>query len=88
MRELISTASSQPLTVINWPLWVQQTPIGALCVMLAGADVRLNDDQQQLLEQIATIFTAYLQTSIYRQWAERDQRRLALFEHITERGIL
>lgn len=85
MRELISTASSQPLTVINWPLWVLQPPIGALCVMLAGADVRLNDDQQQLLEQIATIFTAYLQTSIYRQWAERDQRRLALFEHITER---
>ncbi len=85
MRELINTTSPQALTVISWPLWVQQTPIGALCVMLAGADVRLNDEQQQLLEQIATIFTAYLQTSIYRQRAERDQRRLALFEHIPER---
>jgi class 3 adenylate cyclase len=84
MRELINTASPQALTVISWPLWGQQTPIGALCIMLAGADVRLNDEQLLLFEQVAMLFTAYLQTSIYRQWAERDQRRLAIFEHITE----
>ncbi|WP_322814213.1 GAF domain-containing protein [Chloroflexus sp.] len=82
MRELLNTASPQTLTVVSWPLWVQQTPIGSLCLILAGTDLRLNEEQQQLVEHSTTLFTAYLQTTIYRQWLEREQNRLAIFERI------
>ncbi|WP_322513681.1 GAF domain-containing protein [Chloroflexus sp.] len=82
MRSLLAATSSPALTVTSWPLWAQHTPLGALCLMIAGADVRLNEAQQQLIAQAAALFTVYLQTSVYRQWFEREQRRLAAFEQV------
>ncbi|WP_298483047.1 GAF domain-containing protein [uncultured Chloroflexus sp.] len=82
MRSLLAATSSQALTVTSWPLWVQQTPLGALCLIIAGADVRLNEAQQQLIEQAAALFTVHLQTSVYRQWFDREQRRLSAFEQV------
>lgn len=82
MRSLLAATSPQALTVTSWPLWVQQTPLGALCLMIAGADVRLNEAQQQLIEQAAVLFTVHLQASVYRQWFDREQRRLSAFEQM------
>ncbi|MDW8406091.1 GAF domain-containing protein, partial [Chloroflexus sp.] len=82
MRSLLAATSSPALTVTSWPLWAQHTPLGALCLMIAGADVRLNEAQQQLVAQAAALFTVHLQTSVYRQWFEREQRRLAAFEQV------
>ncbi len=80
MPELLAPSASRAVTLVSWPLWSRHTPLGVLCLIIAGVDVRLNAAQQQLLDHAARLFTAHAQTDFYRQAAEREQRRLSAFE--------
>lgn len=82
MRSLLADTAPPTLTVMSWPLWAQQKPIGALCLIIAGTEVRLNEHQQQLAEQAAALSANALQAYIYRQWVDREERRLAAFEQV------
>ncbi|WP_298816682.1 GAF domain-containing protein [Chloroflexus sp.] len=82
MRGLLAASAPIALTVISWPLWAQDVPLGALCLIIAGADARLNESQQHLIEQATALLTVTLQTQVYRQWVDREQRRLAAFDQV------
>ncbi|MGB9738547.1 GAF domain-containing protein [Chloroflexus sp.] len=82
MRSLLATTSPQSLTVVSWPLWIQQAPLGVLCLMITGTDVRLNDEQEQFVTQAVNLLAIQLQAATYRQWCTREQRRLDAFDRV------
>lgn len=64
------------------PLLVHGQPLGVLCVILPGADVRLNDEQREFARAVADMFTLAAQGGMHRRLFEREGDRLAAFEQL------
>lgn len=83
VRELLPLlVGPESMTLFCMPLLVRGQPFGTLCLIIAGNDGRLNDEQRAYIRSIGDMLTLSLQSAMHRTLFDRENDRLSAFEQL------
>jgi class 3 adenylate cyclase len=83
LREQLPLAvGPEAITIFCLPQSRLGQPFGTLCLVSAGTDVRLNEEQRAFAQGIADMLILGVQNSVHRRLFERETARLVAFEQL------
>jgi class 3 adenylate cyclase len=83
VREILPLKHERGLvTLFCLPQTIGSQPFGMLCLVAAGADVRLSDEQRAFAQGVADMLILAVQNRVHRGLFERESDRLVAFEQL------
>jgi class 3 adenylate cyclase len=70
------------VTLFSLPQTVGRQPVGMLCLLAAGSDIRLSEEQRAFAQGVADMLLLAVQNRVHRGLFERESDRLVAFEQL------